>query len=122
MSLLLQAPLPTLQTTLSLPNPQVDDVEARKHSIDIFRAIDGTKRTSVRANDRSLLTYNLTLDRIKAEGLKAFLRAYSRAQIRLRDHKNQTWEGFLTANPVEFAQAGRHRLSVQLQFEGSKVS
>ena len=121
MSVKLRAPLPSLQTTILLPNPQLADVESPRHEIDIFRAIDGTRRTSVKTTTRRLLTYDFILNRAKAEELKAFIQSYYLSKIRMINHKNQTWDGWVTNNPISFSPSGKESVSVQLQFEGSKV-
>ena len=122
MSVRLMAPLPALQTTTVLPNPKLGDVTKRQHQIDIFRAIDGSKRTSVKSNARRQLTYDFELDRMKAAELEAFVKAYFASKIRLVNHEDEVFDGYITNNPIEFARAGRHNVSVHLQFEGDPVS
>ncbi len=122
MSLKLQAPLPEVQTTTLLPNPQLTDVASRRHEFDIFRAIDGTKRTSVKSDNRQQLSYTFLLNPLKAEELKRFIQSYYRSKIRLINHKNEIWEGWLTSNPVSFSAGAKDQVSVQILFEGTKVS
>ena len=125
MSVRLQAPLPVIQTTTLLPNPQLGDVQGRKHSVDIFRAIDGTKRTSVKSNGRHVLTYAFKLTRMKAAELEAFIDSYFGSKIRIRNHKNEIWEGYLSNNPTELTAASRDGSSeyvdVQLQFDAERI-
>jgi hypothetical protein len=122
MSIQLQAPLPAPNTSCVFPNPQLADVDKPQHEVLIFRSINGTKKTSVKSNARRQLTYDLELDRLKAEELKAFITAFFASKIRLVNHKDEVWEGYLTSNPFEFAQGSRHKITIQLQFEGEKVS
>lgn len=122
MSLKLQAPLPAIQTTTMLPNPQLSDTEGRQHEIEIFRAIDGTKRTSVKTNARRQLSYSFLLNPMKAEELKRFLQSYYRSKIRLINHDDEVWEGWITGNPVSFTAGAKDQVSVTLLFEGTRVS
>jgi hypothetical protein len=122
MSVRLIAPLPSLQTTTVLPNPKLGDVEKKMHQIDIFRSINGTKRTSVKSNDRRQITYDFELDRMKAAELEAFIDAYFASKIRLVNHKNEVFDGYLMNNPFEFAQGSRSGITVHLQFEGDPVT
>lgn len=122
MSFRLSAPMPSGQTTTQLPSPQLSDVKARRHSIDIFRAIDGTKRTSVKSNNRYLLTYTFDLTRLKAEELIAFLKSYHSSQIGIHNHNAENWLVYLSGNPVVFNGKSRNSVTVQVQFEGEKVS
>jgi hypothetical protein len=125
MSLRLQAPLPAVQTTTLLPNPQQGDTQGRKHSIDIFRAIDGTKRTSVKSNGRHVLSYTFNLTRAKSLELQAFFNSYYASKIRIRNHKDEVWEGYFASNPTELTHAGRDGASeyveVQLQFDAERI-
>lgn len=122
MSLILQAPVPGINTTTVLPSPELTDVKKRQHELVIFRSINGTKKTSVKSNPRRQLNYDLKLDRMKAEELKRFIQAFFASKIRLTDPDGGVWEGYFTANPFEFAQPERHGLVLPLQFEGTQVS
>lgn len=122
MTVRLQAPLPAPQTTTLLPNPQAADVDSPRHSMDMFRATDGTLRTSIKTNNRRLLTYEFVMDRLKAAELQAFVESYIGSKIRMRNHKDEVWEGHIANNPLDITEAGRNRVTVQLQFEGEKVS
>ncbi len=123
MSIRISAPLPAPQTTLRLPNPELGDTQSYTNEIDIFRAVDGTKRTSVkRKNGKQRLSYNFTLDELKKEALQAFVKVYHSQEWRIVDAYDDVWEVKLASNPVEFAQGGRHSFTCQLILEGRKVS
>jgi len=130
MSVILLAPLPTPTTMTILPNPEFGDGETPKHSATFYQAMDGTLYSYVKSNDRSELTYTFTLARPKALELRAFIRSYYRAKIRLVNHKNETWEGYLTGDPFEFKSGSLRSLpggydpdqSITLTFEGVRVS
>lgn len=122
MSFKLLAPLPMIQTTSVFPSPQLDDTDSRLHEVEIFRATNGAKRSSVKSNVRRRLTYQFLLNRLKAEELKRFIQAYYRSKIRIIDHKNAVWEGYFMSNPASFSPDALERVSVQLQFEATKVS
>lgn len=122
MSFYLQGPMPQLSTTIKLPNPQLGDTKSPQNEVDVFRAINGTRRTSVKKSDRILLTFDFRITRIKAEELKEFIRLYHSEQLRIKDHNDDYWEVYLTNNPFEFAQAKTNTVVIQLQFQGNKVS
>jgi hypothetical protein len=126
MSVSLQAPVPAVQTTTLLPNPQMGDTQGRKHSVDIFRAIDGTLRTSVKSNQRHVLSYSFNLTRLKAAEVEEFVNSYMSSKIRMRNHKNEIWEGYFANNPIEITGGGRDGASefveVQLQFDVVRIS
>lgn len=129
MSLKLQAPVPSLQTTIILPSPQFSDSEAPQGTIDIKRSINNTLYTYVKSNSRSKLTYTLILSRMAALELRAFILAYYRATIRLTNHKGEVWDVKFTSNPSEFSGKGRassdpgqETVEITLEFEGTRVS
>lgn len=125
MSLILQAPLPLLTTTTVLPSPEFNDSGARQHSMTVHRSIDGTKRTYVKSTARQKLLYTVNLTTLKAIELKAFIKAYYRAQIKLINHKDEVWFVNFTSNPFDFAvkgrgEPGREIVQVTLELEGEQ--
>jgi hypothetical protein len=121
MGVKLEAPLPAIQTISFLPNPQKSDVENQLHKIDLKRAMDGTKYTYVKSNDRRRLTYEFRLTRMKGLELKAFLQSYYSSLIRMTNHKDEVWEVKVINNPFEFSSLNQQVISIQLQLEGVKI-
>lgn len=123
--MILQAPIPTLTTTTILPSPREGDSEAHRPSLDIKQSMNGVKYCYVKSNSRSKLQYNLTLSRMKALELEAFIKAYYRAKIRLTNHKGEVWSVNFTVNPFEFSGVSRSSdpggssVDVSLEFEGT---
>lgn len=128
MTLILQAPVPLLTTTTVLPSPEFGDGEIPKHSIDVKQSMNGTLYSYVKSNARSQLQYSLTLSRMKALELRAFILAYYRAKVRLTNHKGEVWDGYFTSNPFEFStdskssQPGNASLTITIDFDGTRVS
>jgi len=128
MTLILQAPLPLLTTTTVLPSPQFGDGEIPKVSINVLQSMNGTMYSYVKSNARSQLQYTLTLSRMKALELRAFILAYYRAKVRLINHKGEVWDGYFTSNPFEFttdsksSQPGNASLTITIDFDGTRVS
>lgn len=129
MSFLLQAPLPSLTTTTALPSPEFDDSVASRSTVEVKHAMDGTKRTYVKSNDRAKLQYTFKLARMKALELRAFVQAYYRAKIRLTTHRGELWDVYFVTNPFEFSGEasaggwpGNELYSISLTFEGTRIS
>jgi hypothetical protein len=128
MSLILQAPYPAITTTSLFPSPIFGDGEIPKHSIDIKQSINGTLYSYVKSNARSQLQYSLTLSRMKAEELRAFIQAYYRAKVQLTNHKGEVWVGNFTSNPFEFSTDGKSSMpgganqTITLDFEGEMLT
>src|ERR1700674_5430285 len=128
MSLTLQAPLPALTTTTVLPSPNFSDNQARKHTVEMRQSMNGHLYSYVKSNARSKLQYSLTLSRMKALELRAFIQAYYRAKVRLTNHKGEVWEVYFTSNPFEFSTASKSSApggvteDIVLEFEGTLVT
>jgi hypothetical protein len=126
--MILQAPMPTPQTTTVLPNPQFGDGETPSHTIDVKQSMNGTTYSYVKSNARSKLQYTLTLSRMKALELRAFIVAYYRAQIRLTNHLGEVWDVYFTVNPFEFnsknksSAPGGATIDITLEMEGVLVT
>lgn len=126
--MILQAPLPLPSTTTILPSPNLGDGEAPRPTIDIKQSMNGVLYTYVKSNARSKLQYSLTLSRMKALELRAFIAAYYRAQIRLTNHKGEVWDVYFTVNPFEFSGTSRSSgpgnsvMDITLEFEGTLVT
>lgn len=126
--MILQAPYPTVVTTTILPDPEFNDGDAQRHSIDIKRSMDGTRRTYVKSNARRQLTYSFSMSRMKALELRAFIQAYYRAPILLIDHNESRWLVHFTNNPFEFdvdsragGWPGGEMQNIALEFEGEPL-
>lgn len=113
--------LEAFQTTTVLPNPQDADTENGVHSLDMKRAMDGTKYTYVKSTDRRRLTYEFRLTRMKALELRAFILAYYDSDIKMTNHKDEVWEVKFVNNPFELSTSGRDSVSIQLVFEGRQL-
>lgn len=126
--MILQAPMPNPQATTVLPNPQFGDGETPAHTIDVKQSMNGTLYSYVKSNARSKLQYTLTLSRMKALELRAFILAYYRAQIRLTNHLGEVWDVYFTVNPFEFnsksksSAPGGATIEITLEMEGTLVT
>lgn len=126
--ILLQAPVPGVQTTSVLPNPSFNDAESIRASVRMQQSMDGTLYTTVKRGGRSKLLYEFSLSRAKALELEAFYAAYFDKKIRMTNHKGEVWEGYITVNPFETTAAGRaggwpgdEVVSATIEFEGEKL-
>jgi hypothetical protein len=122
MSMVLRAPAPAFVTAMILPDPNFDDSEAAQNSVATLFTKDGTLYTYVKSNARSKLHYDLTLDRMKAEELSAFIQAYYRAPVQIVNHKGEVWNVYFLSNPFEFEDASARVSNITLEFEGTKVT
>jgi len=129
MTVVLKAPLPLLETTTILPNPQMNDGEAPRHVVKTSRAIDGTLYSYIKTSATNKLNYTFLLSRMKALELRAFITSYYRAKVQLTNHKSEVWEVYFLNNPFEFNASdgarnvpGGEQINVVLEMEGVKIS
>ncbi len=127
MSIKLEAPWPNPSVISIFPNPQFSDVETADRTVTRQRSMNGMLYSYGRDDGTSKLTYVLSLNRLKALELKAFIETMIGQQIKLVNHKNETWIGFIDNNPFEITQARRavgptstEYDTVSISFEGIK--
>ncbi len=130
---ILQAPLPALQSTTVLPDPQWSDQARLTDAVVRKLAMDGTRYTYVkRTAQRMKLSWTFHLTRNKGLELRAFIKAYHASRVKAVDHHGQVWAGNFASNPFEFetperggppiAPMPRGELQViRLEFEGVKA-
>lgn len=126
----LKAPIPLAQTTTILPSPGFGDSEGVTSEVNILRTVTGGRRTYVKSRLRRKLRWDFTLTRNKAIELLEFYRSYNASQIRIEDHNNRAWVGFIINNPFEMEMSRRglptrqdwpvgETSVVSLEFEGT---
>jgi len=127
----LQGPLPGVQTTSLLPNPEFGDGENLVAQVSTKRAMDGTLYTYVKRKQRRRLQWTFQLTRNKGLELRAFIQSYFASRIRVTDHHGRVWVGNFVNNPFEFETDRRaapaiapmprgERQVITLEFEGEE--
>lgn len=106
---------------LFLPNAELGDTDNIQSTMEIKRALDGTKRTYVKSSTDRLLSYTFRLTPPKAAELEVFLDANRANSFRLHNHLDEDWRVKLISNPIDFVQVGPNEVTVNLQFQGVKL-
>lgn len=116
-----EAPYPSYNVTTILPNPELGDSEGLTASINKIYTMTGILFTykKSKANKRKLL-FNLEISRQKSLELEAFIELYFKEKIRLTDHMDQIWLGYLMNNPFESVSTTDEWQQITLEFEGIK--
>ena len=122
---LIRAPYPAPQVTILMPSPNWGDSVTLTATMQILRAMDGTRYTYVHSKDgRKTLQWDFTIARHKALELRAFIRAYYNLQVQIVDHHSDSWLGYLINNPFEHAGSGKavgfpgdETMDITLEFE-----
>jgi len=125
MTFVLRAPYPAIRTTTLLPSPRFSDQDALRATIQTLRSVDGTLYTYVTSRDGlHKLTWEFRLSRHKAMELREFIEAFNDDIIKVTDHNDVTWIGYLKNNPFEFTGdsraadwPGEELTTVTLEFE-----
>ena len=121
----IEAPCPGYQTTIILPSPSWGDSVQLAAALNLIRTMDGTLYTYKKPKKgRKRLQWDFIIARNKALELKAFLKAYYRTLMRVIDHNDDIWIGYLQNNPFEFAGEARaygfpggETMTITLEFE-----
>jgi hypothetical protein len=128
MSVILQAPFPSLTTATILPNPQLANVESHRQTVEFHRSLNNTKRTYVKSSSRKLLTFAFRLTKGKALELEAFIKLFYASRIKMIDHEGKTWIVNFESNPFEFSESeraggvpGNAMNTITLNFEGVQI-
>jgi hypothetical protein len=125
----LEAPYPSIATTVLLRNPQFSDGEGLAVAITRKLAMDGTRYVYVKNKGRRVLKWSFKLTRNKALELRAFIQSYFAKQIKVTNHNDRVWVGHFTNNPFEFDTFERagpainpmprgENVRIEIQFEG----
>lgn len=101
MALYIEAPFPTPEVTIVVPNPRFDNGKSLTSDITILYAMDGTEYSYVRkrgGKKKYLWTFNLSKD--KSDELLNFLQEYGSDKV-LIDWEGTLLAGYFSANPIE---------------------
>ncbi len=123
------APWPESVCRVYLPNPSFGDSESLTAEVIPKRAMDGTLYTYVKTKgQRRKVLFSFTMTRLKAIEFSRFLNMYISKQIKIVDHLNRSWIGYITSNPVEFNTAkrgavggGGELVNAEIEFEGTLI-
>lgn len=119
----LHGPYENTTTVTILPNPEFDNARSLTSSVDVKRAMDGTRYTYVKAKVHEKLEFTFQLTPSKSEELKAFIEEYIGQAIRVVDHDGKVWRVNLTND--EFSYQPRMRdnwVEVSLELKGVLVN
>jgi hypothetical protein len=102
MSVYLTAPYESPAVTTRLPNPEFGDYDAPMNEITIAKSMNNTLRTFLKSKDgRRKLNFTFNLTRGKAIELYEFYRAHIDDYIKIEDHRDRTWKGKFSVNPID---------------------
>jgi hypothetical protein len=84
--------------------------------------MNGTLYTYINKNDRIKLSYDFRITREKSTEIETFLDYYCDQEMRLIDHNDVSYRGYITNYPFEFSrQFIKNETTLRLEFEGSKL-
>lgn len=100
----LDAPYSLPVVTTLLPNPDNGDEEAVDPSVSFRRTMNGTRYSYVKSSDVRRLTYNFSnVGRGKLIEMQEFYKAHAADEIRLTDHRGDTWRLRFVDSEVSFS-------------------
>lgn len=131
MSMVLEAPYVAPVAALILPNPELDNSEGQDLSVDLRKAIDGTRSTYVKSNNQKRIAFAwANLGRGKLVEVEEFYKLYTGQRIRLTDFRGDVWNVIFSDNPINIV-VGRRSFNsgaarkesgtLELEFLGTQV-
>ena len=97
------APWPSFQTTSIIPSPGWGNFSGGLGTFDKARSMNGTLYTYVKSrSSRKKHQWSFLLSRNKMLELQRFVDTYYLSVIKITDHDDQTYLGYIINNPVEF--------------------
>lgn len=139
--------LQTKQSSIVLPCPLFNDSQNLLQSMIIKRAMNGTKRTYIKPNNRNKINYIFRMDRQKSLEFKQFylnnlnsnhngttngkinlINGNTINQIIMTNFKGEVWVGYITVDPTFIKKTrwgpciGNEEVNVTFEFEGIRIS
>ena len=119
-------------TALILPNPELENTEGQDLSLQLRRAIDGTRSTYVKSSDRKSLSFTWeSLGRGKLIEVQEFFKLYVGDHILLEDFRGDIWDVIFAEDPISTTTSKRSANfggpraesgSLTLEFLGAKIT
>lgn len=95
-------------TTLLMPNPELENTEGQDLSLQLRRAIDGTRSTYVKSSDRKSLSFTWNdLGRGKLVEVEEFYKLYAGDHVLLTDFRDDVWDLIFNENPISVQMTSR---------------
>ena len=103
-----EGPYPAATDTLIIPSAKFSNQKNKAHTIIIVRTGNGDTYTYIKKKrGRQVHQWDFTVSYHKSLEVKEFVRAYTSSLIRLYDHDDEVYIGYLTINPHEANASGR---------------
>lgn len=105
---ILQAPYPSVKTTLLLPSPRMGNTRNLQSTVQTLRMMDGTLYTYKKSKrGRKVHRWDFLVSSDKAMEMKAFMDSYQGNLMHATDHENVRHFGYMVLNPIEAVGEGR---------------
>jgi len=115
--LIIQGPYPALQTTVVLPSAQLGNQVNMSGTVQTLRSMNGTLYTYViERRARRVFQWDILSTEQKSNEIKDFVRRYAGNKVKLTDHNETAYIGYITINPFESMGAGGGRGGEYYQF------
>lgn len=114
----LQAPASSIQVTTVLPSPLWGDSYNNKSESRLKRSMNNVVYTYPRNSSTLHLSYKFRLTQSKALELIAFIETFYGTRIKITDHNNSMWLGFITNSPPSLSVVERDEVQeISLEFD-----
>lgn len=118
MSFIIQAPYPLMQDTLLLPSPRIGNQKNLSSSVQTMISMNGKMYSYVKSKQgRKLHKWDFIGTKDKGREVIQFVKEYSDELVKVVDHDETSYLGYITINPLEISGIGREAYSWSISFE-----
>lgn len=122
MSFILMAPHELVQMVSLLPSPEFGDSDNIVGSFNLKRSMNNTIYTYLKTSSEEVLTYEFILTRGKTLEVIAFIRTYYAYNVRIINHKGETYVGKIMNDPSDITHIQFKEVCMfRLEFRGKKL-
>jgi hypothetical protein len=108
MSFIVQAPYPAITDNLLLRSPEFSNQRNKAHTLSTIRTGDGTLYTYIKKKrGREVHQWEFKVSYKKMLEVKEFFRSFISDLVRIYDHNDTVYIGYMTVNPWEGSGEGR---------------
>ncbi len=107
--------------SISLPNPEFGDSIGDKISINSKYTMTGDLYTHKKTNSLKKMLFSFQLPRGRALALIEFIKSYHSSKIKIEDHVDKIWSGYIITDPLPLETEVGEYGSIEFEFEGEQL-
>ena len=107
--------------SISLPDPEFGDSIGNAVQINSQYTMDGVLYTHKKTNPSKKMLFSFNLPRGRALALIEFMKSYLSSKIKIEDHVDKIWLGYIITDPLPLETEVGEYGSIGFEFEGEEL-